>query len=332
MDTKILIETVSKLVAKPKGILAIDESISTCDARFEKLGIPTTEEKRRDYREILVTAPDIEKYVSGYITFDETIRQSTKENILFSKILKEKGILVGIKVDQGLKDFPDSPIEKMTIGLEGLTERLQEYKNFGASFAKWREAITIGDGLPTEECLITNAQSLAKYAKLCQDENIVPMVEPEVLIDGNHSIEKCFEVTAHNLDILFTELKKENVFLPGIILKTSMVLAGKDHFPQAGIDQVAEQTLKCLKEHVPLDIGGIVFLSGGQDDETSVLHLNAMHQTGELPWPLTFSYGRAIQNDTLLSFAKNPEDTESAQKLLVENAEKCSMASIGKYT
>ncbi len=331
MDTKILTETVSKLIAKPKGILAIDESISTCDARFEKLGIPTTIEKRQEYRELLVTTPEIEKYVSGFITFDETIKQSTKNGTPFHQVLKEKGILVGIKVDQGLKDFPDSPIEKMTIGLEGLTERLKEYKNLGASFAKWREAITIGDGLPTEACLITNAQSLAKYAKLCQEENIVPMVEPEVLIDGKHSIEQCLEITAYNLDILFTELKKENVFIPGTILKTSMVLAGKDHFPQSQVGEVAEQTLKCLKEHVPLDIGGIVFLSGGQDDETSVLHLNAMHQTGELPWPLTFSYGRAIQNDTLVSFAKNPEDVTTAQTLLLKNAEKCSLASVGQY-
>jgi len=331
MDTHILLETVKQLVSKPKGILAIDESITTCDARFEKLGIEKTEENRRLYRQILITTPGIEQFVSGYILFDETIKQKSDAGWVFPEILKEKKILIGIKVDKGLKDFSQNSPEKITDGLNGLQERIQEYKKLGATFAKWRGVVTIGEGIPTDECLIANAQSLAQYAKICQMENIVPIVEPEVLIDGDHSIEKCFEVTAHNLDILFAELRNHEVFIPGIILKTSMVLAGSDHTPQSVVHEVAEQTLKCLLEHVPANIGGIVFLSGGQDDEKALLHLQAIHEIGEPIWPVTFSYGRAIQNNALESFAKKPQDVIMAQKLLLERAQKNSLASIGQY-
>lgn len=330
MNKEILIDTVSKLVKEPKGILAIDESMPTCDARFQKLGIPTTEEKRRDYRDLLVSAPGIEQYVSGYITFDETMRQSTHDGVTFPNILKNKGIEVGIKLDEGTKNFNDMG-EKVTTGLDNLPTRIPEYKSMGASFAKWRAVINIGDGLPTDEALNANAQALSKYAKICQDNDIVPIVEPEVLIDGNHTIERCYEVTAHNLDILFTELNKEGVYMPGTILKTSMILPGKDSGIVATPEQVAEMTIKCLREHVPVDIGGIVFLSGGQSDEDAVLNLNAMKKNKDLPWYLTFSYGRAIQNNALQTWAKNPTDIVDAQNALLESASVNSLASIGQY-
>jgi fructose-bisphosphate aldolase class I len=330
MNTNILIETVKRLVTAPKGILAIDESTNTCNKRFEKLGVPTTEEKRRDYRELLVTAADIEKYISGYILFDETIRQSQKKKT-FVSVLKSKGIDVGIKVDQGTVDYGSILGDKITEGLDGLSERLDEYKKMGATFAKWRAIYNISNATPSEECMKANADAFAKYALLCQEHDIVPIVEPEVLIDGDHSIEKCFEITAKNLDIVFSALKSKNVFIPGIILKTSMVIAGKQFKKQSTPEEVAKETIKCLKEHVPEDIGGIVFLSGGQEDEQATLNLNAMHKIKKLPWPLTFSYGRAIQNPALKSWASNPDDIEGAQKLLVLAAKANSLASIGKY-
>lgn len=331
MNKKILESTVSRLVKSPKGILAIDESMPTCNKRFEKLGVPTTEEKRREYRELLITAPNIEKYISGYILFDETIRQSDKEGKNFVSILQEKGIDIGIKVDQGLIDLSSHPGEKITQGLDGLSDRLKEYKNMGATFAKWRAVYTIGENTPSEDCIKENAVSLAKYAALCQELDIVPVVEPEVLIDGDHPIEKCYEVTARNLDALFSELQNLNIFIPGIILKTSMVISGKDAKEQASAEKIAQMTLKCLKENVPADIGGIVFLSGGQSDEDATMNLNAMHSMSNLPWPLTFSYSRAIQNSALQSWAKNPGDVVGAQAILVERAKANSLASIGKY-
>jgi fructose-bisphosphate aldolase class I len=331
MNKEKLIETVARLVVTPKGILAIDESLETCNKRFEKLGIPTTEEKRREYRELLITAGDIEKYISGYILFDETIRQSTRAGKSFPVVLQEKGIEVGIKVDQGLINMPAQLGEKITQGLEGLADRLKEYKNMGATFAKWRAVYTISENIPSIDCLKENAVLLAKYAAMCQENNLVPIVEPEILIDGEHTIEKCFEVTAKNLDILFKELINENVFIPGIILKTSMILSGKDAKEKSSTEEVARLTIKCLKEHVPVSIGGIVFLSGGQSDLDAVLNLNAMHKMGSLPWPLTFSYGRAIQNPALQSWAENREDINRAQELLLTAAKNNSEASVGEY-
>ncbi|KKQ34677.1 MAG: fructose-bisphosphate aldolase [Candidatus Nomurabacteria bacterium GW2011_GWB1_37_5] len=334
MDKEILIKTVNRLLDQPRGILAIDESLETCNKRFEKLGVPTTEEKRREYRELLITAPEIEKYISGYILFDETIRQSTKDGKSFPSVMQSKGIDVGIKVDIGTKDYPPYPGDKITLGLDGLTERLIEYKKMGATFAKWRAVYSIGENTPSEMSMKENAVALAKYAQYCQSENMVPIVEPEVLIDGDHTIQKCFDVTSHNLDILFNELNALDVYLPGVILKTSMIMSGKDAQIKASPKEVAQMTVKCLKEHVPSNIGGIVFLSGGQDDEEATMHLNLMHQSdliGDLHWPLTFSYGRAIQNPALKSWAINPNDVVSAQKLLVEAAKNNSLASVGKY-
>jgi fructose-bisphosphate aldolase class I len=331
VNKDILTKTVARLTNPPKGIIAADESNNTCNARFEKLGIPATEENRRAYRELLITAPDIEKYISGYILYDETIRQSSKDGKSFSSILQSKGMDVGIKVDAGLKEFTAGSPEKITQGLDGLPERLKGYKKMGATFAKWRAVYTIGDNLPSDALMKTNADSLAQYALLCQAEDIVPIIEPEVLYEGEHSIEKCYEVTARNFDILFDKFKTLNVFMSGIILKTSMVISGKNAPEKAGAEKVAEQTLKCLKKHLPADIGAIVFLSGGQSEEDSTIHLNLMHQMGTLPWNLSFSYSRAIQNPVLKHWAEYPKDIAGAQAILLKMAEQNSLASIGKY-
>ena len=335
MNQDILIETVATLVKEPKGILAIDESVNTCTKRFLKLSVPSTVEKRREYRELLVTAPGIEKYISGYILFDETIRQSTRKGQRFVSVLKDKGILPGIKVDTGLEDFLGHPGEKITEGLEELSGRLKEYKKLGASFCKWRAVYTIGKNelgeTPSQELMKENAVRLAKYALLCQQFNLVPIVEPEVLMDGDHNLALSYEVTGRNLDILFAELKREGVYLPGVILKTSMVLAGKDNQAHVSEEDIAKMTVKCLKKYVPAGLGGVVFLSGGQADEEAARRLNAMHHLGPLPWPLSFSYGRAIQRQALESWAKNPGDTSGAQTLLVERARANSLASVGEY-
>lgn len=332
MTKATLINTIARLLTPPKGILAIDEKLSTCNSRFEKLGVPTTVEKRREYRELLITAPEIEKYISGYILFDETIRQYDRTGRSFTSIMKDKGLEIGIKVDKGtVDDDPLCPGEKVTVGLEGLFSRLKEYKTMGATFAKWRVIYKIGEGLPTEACLLANANALAEYATICQGLDIVPIVEPEVLIDGKHSIEKCYEITKSNLAIVFSALQTCEVFLPGVILKTNMVLPGIDSEVGKSDEEIARMTVKCLKESIPENIGGIVFLSGGQKDEEATRRLNEMHKLGPLPWPLTFSYGRAIQNPALESWAKNPADVAGAQNLLLIAAEVNSLASIGKY-
>src|SRR3989338_949901 len=331
MNKDILTKTVSRLLLPPKGILAIDESLNTCNKRFEKLGIPATVEKRREYRELLITAPEIEKYISGYILFDETIRQNTKEDKSFISVLQSKGVEIGIKVDKGVEEFSPDSSEKITGGLDGLSDRLKEYKNMGATFAKWRAIYNIGEKIPSLECMKANASIFAQYAHICQMQDIVPIIEPEILIDGDYTVEKCYEITAKNLDIIFSELQNADIFIPGIILKTNMIISGKEATVQASAEKVAEMTIKCLKEHVPNDIGGIVFLSGGQSDEKATLNLKAMHQIADLPWLLTFSYGRAIQNKALQSWAQNSKDTAIMQKFLLESAKINSLASIGKY-
>ncbi|MCX6752081.1 MAG: fructose-bisphosphate aldolase class I [Candidatus Nomurabacteria bacterium] len=331
MNEEILIETIKRLMVSPKGLLAIDESLRTCNSRFEKLGVQTTEEKRREYRELLITAPDIEKYISGYILFDETIRQSTADGKSFISVLQSKGIEVGIKVDGGLSDFPEHTGEKITEGLEGLEDRLKEHKKLGATFAKWRAVYTIGEKTPSLDCMKENAKLFAKYAELCQKNNLVPIVEPEVLIEGDHTMEECYQAIARNLEVVFNELKLADIFFPGMILKTSMVLPGNDAKVAVYNQEIAQSTIKCLKEKVPNEIGGIVFLSGGQKDEEATKNLNEMKNLGPLPWPLTFSYGRAIQNEAMEAWAKNPEDIAEAQRLLLLSAENNSLASVGKY-
>lgn len=331
MNKDILIKTVERLMESPKGILAIDESVPTCNKRFEKLGVETTEEKRRQYREMLVTTPDIEKYISGYIFFDETLRQKTVDGVSFISIMKDKGIEVGIKVDQGTVDLDPTSGEKVTTGLDGLTSRLEEYKQMGATFAKWRAIYKVSDTTPSDLCIKSNAEAFVNYALACQEKDIVPIIEPEILIEGDHSIETCYEITAKNFQFLFTSLNSAGVFLPGIILKTSMVIAGQSAINPSSSDEVAEMTLKCLEENVSKEVGGIVFLSGGQGDEEATLNLNAIAKLGQASWPITFSYGRAIQNKALNYWSKNPIDLFQAQILLLESARINSFARIGQY-
>jgi fructose-bisphosphate aldolase class I len=253
------------------------------------------------------------------------------QGVHFTSLMKDKGVGVGIKVDQGLDDLPGHPEEKVTKGLDGLPARLAEYRSMGATFAKWRAVYTVGASTPSDECMKANAENFVKYALLCHAENIVPMIEPEVLFDGKHSIEECFIATSKNLKIIFQELDKNKVFLPGVILKTSMVLAGKDSSQKSSPEEVAAKTLECLKANVPLDIGGVVFLSGGQDDEDATKNLNAMHANGALPWNLTFSYSRGIQNPVLKFWAKDMSNVTGAQNMLIDMAKKNSLASVGQY-
>lgn len=333
MNKEILEKEVSKLIEFPKGILAIDESANTCGKRFEKLSVLNTEENRRKYREMLITAPEVEKYLSGYIMVEETAKQKTKDGVLFPKYLIDKGISVGITGYTGYNifDTKNGISQEITEGIEDFDIRLKEYKALDATFSKWRAMIKIGDGIPTEEFLKESAKRLARYALICQSEDIVPIVEPEVLIDGNHTIDECYDIMEKNFKILFSELENLNVYIPGIILKTSMVLSGKDCDTQAGIEEVAEKTLKCLKENVPKNIGGIVFLSGGQTDIQAVEHQRMMHKIDkDLPWPLTFSYGRAIQQKALEAWAQNMDDVKTAQEILLKRSRENSEANLGK--
>lgn len=334
MDLQKLQSIAKAMVAPGKGILAIDESLPNSEKRFAKIGVPHTEENRRAYRELLITAPGIEQYINGMILFDETIRQKTADGVPFPDALKQRGMMPGIKVEKGTKPLALYPGEVATEGLDGLRERLIEYRDtFGAQFTKWRAVIGIGKDMPTAACIKTNTHLLARYAALCQEQSLVPMTEPEVLIDGDHTIERCYEVCAQTWDALFTELAELRVELSGLILKTSMVLSGKDCPEQADVETVARMTVKCLREHVPAGTAGVVFLSGGQDDEKATLHLNAMHQLGEkLPWPLSFSYGRGIQNPALKLWAQDQKNNiEKAQGAAVERARANALASEGKY-
>ena len=326
MDKDKLKATADQMVAKPKGILAMDESTGTCTKRFETIGVESTEENRKKYRTMLATAEGLENYVSGAILFDETLRQG------IGKELEAKGIIPGIKVDTGAKELALHEGEKVTEGLDGLRERLKEYAELGCGFAKWRAVITIkGDALPTEACIDANAHGLARYAALCQEAGIVPIVEPEVLMDGDHSIERCYKVSADTLSELFEELEEQGVYLPGCVLKASMVISGKDAAERADVQTVAEQTVKCLKENVPADCAGVVFLSGGQSNEEATDHLNAMNKLGEdLPWPLSFSYGRALQSSALVAWGENIDEFGPAQEQLLERAKANSLATEGK--
>jgi len=313
-----------------KGLLAADESSATVAKRFEAVNLENTEENRRQWRQLLLTADGIEQYISGIILYDETIRQKDDNGTPFPEALKQKGIIPGIKVDTGAKDLALHPGEKVTEGLDGLRERFAEYYQMGARFAKWRAVITIGDNIPSVACYKANAHGMARYAALAQEAGIVPIVEPEILLDGNHSIERCYNVTAETLDEIFVALKDQDVLMEGVILKASMVLSGKDAPDRADVQTVAVQTVKVLKEHVPENIAGIVFLSGGQDEEEATAHLDAMHKLGDLPWPLTFSYSRAIQNPVLDLWAKGEKEKAAAAYLFRSQAD--SLASQGKWS
>ena len=334
MNTTELEATARAMVAKGKGILAIDESAPTIKKRFDTIPLESTEANRRAYRELLITAPGGGAYISGMILFDETIRQATRAGAPFTRALAEQGILPGIKVDTGARDLALHPGEKVTEGLDGLRERLAEYKSLGAKFAKWRAVITIAGGqLPSRACIDANAHALARYAGLCQEAGLVPMVEPEVLMDADNTIERCYEVTAATLAALFRMLKDYGVVIEATILKTNMVIAGKQCPTQAGVAEVARQTVQCLLENAPAELAGIVFLSGGQSAELASAHLNEMNATNpELPWPLSFSYGRALQAPCLSAWAGKSENIAAAQAALLHR-EKCnSLACAGEYS
>lgn len=318
-----------------KTILAADESTKTITKRLATIGVGSNPEINRQYRQILFTAPGIEKYVSGVILFDETIRQSTDGGILIPKLLSEKGVAPGIKVDEGTEKFSEDKVDTFTKGLEGLEKRLLEYKNLGARFAKWRSVSTIKNGSPTEEAIEKNAERLAEYAKTCQNAGIVSIVEPEVLMDGDHTLEKDKEVTTKVLTIVFEELRKHGVDLKGVILKPNMVTSGKDHPQQADIQTVAQTTLDVLERSVPKEIPGIAFLSGGQSPELATQHLNAINKTRntnpeKYPWRITASFGRALQEEALEAWGGKRENTGKAQQVFLERAEKVYKASLGK--
>jgi fructose-bisphosphate aldolase class I len=333
MDNASLKKTAAQMVAKGRGIIAADESAGTCQKRFDAVGVPCTEENRRAYRQTILSAEGLEEFISGVILYDETIRQDTDKSERFPDVLAKKGILPGIKVDMGAKELALHPGEKVTDGLDGLRERLADYNTYGAKFAKWRAVITIGQGIPTDACIHANAHAMARYAALCQEADIVPIVEPEVLIEGDHSIEMCYEVTEKTLQRTFEELAGQDVLLEGTILKASMVIAGKKATQQSSVEEVAKETVRCLTENVPSSLAGVVFLSGGQGDEQATANLNAMNKMGKHPWPLSFSYARAIQNPVLKIWAENPNaNVGKAQEALLFRAKMNSLATQGKYS
>jgi len=323
--------TARALVAEGKGILAADESTGTIKKRFDSIGLESTEENRRAYRDLLFTTPGVEEYISGVILYDETIRQSALDGTPFPKLLEAKGIIPGIKVDEGAKPLAHSDGETITEGLDGLRERLAEYHSLGARFAKWRATYTITDELPSQYCIWTNAHALARYAALCQEAGIVPIVEPEVLQDGTHTIERSEHVASRVLDALYTELFDQRINLEGTLLKPNMVLSGYEASNRAGVDEVADWSLKAYYKHVPAAVPGIVFLSGGQSDEDATAHLNAMNARGPHPWPLSFSYGRALQSPALKAWEGKPENVEAGQRAFYHRAKLNSAATTGLY-
>jgi fructose-bisphosphate aldolase class I len=315
-----------KMVEKGKGILAADESTPTCTKRFESIGTESTAESRNIYRNMLFTAEKIEKYISGVILFDETFHQKElSSGLTFPEYLTSKDILPGIKVDQGLEDFGSN--EKITKGLDGLSERLGKYYALGARFAKWRAVITIGNNIPSDDCIMKNAEILAKYAQKCQQANLVPIVEPEVLMDGAHTVDESFDVTSRALNATFDQLVEHNVNLQGIVLKPNMILSGYECSYQANIEEVAEKTMNCLSANVPIEVPGIAFLSGGQPDEHATLHLNEMNKY-DSDWNLTFSYGRALQQTALKAWSGKAENLKLAQEAFIEKAKANSLASV----
>ncbi|MEM9541881.1 MAG: class I fructose-bisphosphate aldolase [Cyanobacteria bacterium P01_E01_bin.42] len=332
--TQELRTTARAMVARGKGILAMDESNGTCNKRFQKLGIPATEEYRQAYRQLILTTPDLANYISGPILYDETIRQSTTDGVSFLKAIADAGMIPGIKVDTGAKDLAGHANEKVTEGLDGLRDRIAEYYQMGARFAKWRAVITIGDGIPSRACIEANAHGLARYAALCQEGGLVPIVEPEVLIDGDHTLERCWQVTDETLHEVFNHLYTQGVAYDQMILKPSMVISGKDCPTQASVEEVAEATVNCLLKNVPASVAGIAFLSGGQSMKRSSAHLNAMNSlfASQCPWPVTFSYARAIQQPALDHWSGNSDRVAEAQQKLLTRAKLNSAASIGEYS
>jgi fructose-bisphosphate aldolase, class I len=334
MNIEALTKTAASMMADSKGLLAMDESTGTCNKRFAALGIPQTVEMRRAWRELIVTAPGLGDSISGAILVDETIRQAKTDGTPFVKVLVEAGIIPGIKVDAGAVDMAGFPGEKITEGLDGLRKRLAEYFQMGARFAKWRAVITIGDGIPSAGCIEANAQVLARYAALCQEAGIVPIVEPETLMDGGHSLARCAEVTDEVLRTVFIQLRAQRVMLEGMILKPNMVLPGLASAKQETVDEVADATVNCLLRNVPAAVPGVAFLSGGQSAELASARLNAMNVrfASRMPWALTFSYSRAVQQPALEAWNGQGANVPAAQKALVHRAQCNRSARQGKYS
>ena len=334
MNSQRLIDTTTAIFADGKGLLAMDESNPTCNKRFAPLGIPQTEASRRAYRELIVTSPGLRESIGGAILYDESIRQKTSKGTRFVDVLVEAGIIPGIKVDTGAKPLAGFPGEKVTEGLDGLPARVQEYAAMGARFAKWRAVIAIGRATPSEACVDANAHALARYAAICQDAGLVPIVEPEVVMDGLHDLEQCLEVTGRVLHAVFNQLHVQRIFLEGMILKPNMVLPGKDSPATPDPGQVADATVHCLLRSVPAAVAGIAFLSGGQTGQLACARLNAMNVrfVGKMPWPLTFSFARAIQHPALDIWSGHDATVKAAQTALVHRAECSRAARLGQYT
>ena len=333
MNVQTLEETARELVSPGRGILAADESTGTITKRFEAVGIESTEETRRRYREMLFTTEGIGEYLSGVILYDETLRQDASDGRPLPQVLLDHGVVPGIKVDKSTVDLPLSPGEKFTQGLDGLGERLAEYREMGARFTKWRAVITIGDGLPTKGCVEANARALALYAAFCQDHDLVPIVEPEVLIDGDHSIERCYEATEWTLHTTFEHLYEQNVEFSGMLLKPNMVISGKEAGRQAGVEEVARATVECLRRTVPAAVPGIVFLSGGQGVQQATAHLNAMNAMYDnLPWELSFSYARALQEPPMEIWKGETGSAEDAQRAFYHRLRMNGAARSGSYS
>jgi fructose-bisphosphate aldolase class I len=319
------------IVADHKGVLAADESTGTIKKRFDSIGVESTEENRRAYRNLLFTTAGFEDYVGGVIMYDETIRQASDDGTPFAELLASKGVVPGIKVDTGAHDLAGHPGEKVTEGLDGLRARFAEYHALGARFSKWRAVITIGDGIPTDACIHTNAHALARYAALSQEAGIVPIVEPEVLMDADNTIERCYEVTARTLHVVFYELYRQEVALEGMLLKPNMVISGKQCPTQASSAQIAELTVDCFLRHVPAAVPGIVFLSGGQSEVEATENLNAINRVGG-PWPLSFSYGRALQASALQAWSGEPDNVEAGQDAFLHRARMNALAVAGDWS
>lgn len=332
MSKSALESTAQALVAEGKGILAADESSPTIKKRFDSINVPSTEANRRDYREMLFRTDGVEEFISGVILFDETIRQEAHDGTPLREVLSGKGIIPGIKVDKGAKPMAGFPGERITEGLDGLRDRLAEYHDLGARFTKWRAVITIGDGIPTRGCITANAHALARYASLSQEAGLVPIVEPEVLMDGDHTIERCAEVTEATLESVFALLLEYRVALEGMLLKPNMVLSGKGCPVQAGVEEVAEVTVRSFLRVVPAAVPGIVFLSGGQSAKLATKHLNAMNAMGDYPWELSFSYGRALQQPALKAWSGSAANVPAAQAAFYHRARCNGAARYGRYS
>ena len=332
MDKKSLEDIAQKMAADGKGILAADESTGTIKKRFDTIALVSTEDSRRDYREMLFRSDEaMQSAISGVILYDETIRQKAADGTTLVSLIEQAGSIPGIKVDTGAKDMAGHPNEKVTEGLDGLHERLEEYFKLGARFAKWRAVINIGDCIPSRACISANTHALARYAALCQENGIVPIVEPEVIMDGSHTAETCYEVTSSVLSALYTQLEEQNVYLEGSILKPNMIVSGTECPTQASVQQVAEMTLDCFNKCVPQAVPGIIFLSGGQADELATAHLDAINKMGPLSWKISFSYGRALQAAPLKTWSGKPENISAAQAAFTHRASMNKLAALGEW-